>query len=124
MRCGIIENMAREISPATETDAPYILAFIQRYFPYFKIDLDTLLRRMKHPYFIYFRALENEDFAGYVELQIMDPVSRVIRLNAIAVSEKFQGKGIGQALLESRNGSAPHDAKMTCEKDNGRERIV
>lgn len=88
------------IEKAFENDAKVISELIFSEFPYTKANEDNVKLRMQKPHIKLFKGVEKGEIAGFVELECLDNLFGVWRINGVTVSEKFRQKGFGKQLSE------------------------
>lgn len=88
------------IEPAFSEDAPGLAALIERYFPYTKANAENVKLRISNTKYALFKAIEKNEMVGFLELEYMDRLMGIMRLNGMAIKERYRGKGFGKKVLE------------------------
>ena len=107
--------MQISIREACENDYQAIRNLIKNELGYHDIDFDKLFQRLKlmeaskhHATFV---AVEKDQVLGFIGLlnYITYEIDGYVRILAMAVSQEYQGKGIGSRLLEQAEQYARHN---------------
>jgi ribosomal protein S18 acetylase RimI-like enzyme len=88
-----------KIEPADVSDASALAVLVARYFPYTKATPENVSSRIALNRFALFKAIEKNEVVGFLEVEYLDRLFGIMRLNGMAVKEHFRGKGFGQKLL-------------------------
>ncbi|HIH21577.1 MAG: GNAT family N-acetyltransferase [Candidatus Diapherotrites archaeon] len=88
------------IEKASEKDAELISRMISSEFPYTEANPENLKKRMQRQNIRLFKAVEEGKIVGFIELEFLDNLFGVWRINGIAVEEKHRKKGFGKKLAE------------------------
>ena len=86
------------IEKASEKDAELISRMISSEFPYTEANPENLKKRMQRQNIRLFKAVEEGKIVGFIELEFLDNLFGVWRINGIAVEEKHRKKGFGKKL--------------------------
>jgi ribosomal protein S18 acetylase RimI-like enzyme len=88
------------IEKALPEDATAISRLIALDFPYTKATSENVKARMQKPNIRLFKAVEKSEIAGFVELEFLDNLFGVWRINGLAVKKSERKKGFGKKLVE------------------------
>jgi len=88
------------IEKAAEKDAEEISRLISEEFPYTEATPERLKSRILRPVIRLFKGVEDGNIAGFIELECLDSVFGVWRINGIAVKPEFRQRGFGEQLAE------------------------
>lgn len=89
-----------KILKALEKDAEELSLQISEEFPYTEANSQNLKARMKRPVIRLFKCVEKGKIAGFLEMEMLDGVFGVWRINGLAVKKEFRKKGFGEKLAE------------------------
>lgn len=88
------------IEPAFSEDAPGLSSLIERYFPYTKANAENVRLRIDNSKYALFKAVEKNEMIGFLEVEYLDRLMGIMRLNGMAIKERYRGKGFGKKVLE------------------------
>lgn len=88
-----------KIESASASDAPALAQLVARYFPYTRATPENVSSRIESKRYKLFKAIEKNEVVGFLEVEYLDRLFGIMRLNGMAVKEHFRGKGFGHKLL-------------------------
>jgi len=88
------------VKKAEFEDAAVISEMIFSEFPYTKADAENVKLRMSKPQISLFKAVDGARIAGFLELELLDSLFGIWRINGLAVRKEFRQNGIGKELAE------------------------
>jgi ribosomal protein S18 acetylase RimI-like enzyme len=79
-------------------DLPEISQLIAETFPYTSFTPEKLAERLDQG--IQMFKVEEEELIGFIEIELLDMVEQIYRINALQVKEEYRGLHHGQELLQ------------------------
>ncbi|HEV8289799.1 MAG TPA: N-acetyltransferase [Candidatus Norongarragalinales archaeon] len=110
------------IRPPTNKELYAISLLARRYFPYSKMTLEEIRKRMKRKrQFNFLVAKHKGHTVGYIDFQLYDSSGKI---GGVAVDSDYQGYGIGDKLLKASlkamKKARKKQAKLLVSEDNSK----
>ena len=87
-----------EIREVEAKDLGKIVPLVRGEFAYVLLNEKKMLEKLENEKIFMFKIVEGNEFAGFIELEILE--GEVARINGFALEEEFRGKGFGKELLD------------------------
>lgn len=91
-----------KIQKACLEDSKELLEIASKEFPYISEEQKKFEHKLENEQYLIFKAVVSKKIRGFIEIEIIeDSKNKTARVNGLAVKKEFEGKGIGQKLLET-----------------------
>ncbi|MCD6434352.1 MAG: GNAT family N-acetyltransferase [Candidatus Diapherotrites archaeon] len=85
------------IRPLSSANIAEVLKLIKKEFSYLEMTKEKIAKRMQNPNVLFYEALFNNRFAGFIEAELT--ANDTAQIFGLAVKKEFRGRGIGKKLL-------------------------
>ncbi len=93
-----------KIQKACLEDEKELLEIASKEFPYISEEQKRFEHKLENGQYLIFKAVVSKKIIGFIEIEIIEDneisENKTARVNGLAVKKEFEGKGIGQKLLE------------------------